>query len=98
MEAVRIESELDKHSLVSRSDGRRERDSGVSEIEGNTSNSVVNISPSTPQQALNLVSIRRLSFNSFDSGVIEEGCESFSHLGLSSVTPLYSSKPLEAAI
>ncbi|VDO28201.1 unnamed protein product [Brugia timori] len=98
MEAVRIDGELDKHSLISRSDGPRERDSGLSEIEGNTSNSIVNTSPNTPQQALNLSSIRRLSFNSFDSGVIDESCESFSHSGLSSVTPFYSSKRLEAAI
>lgn len=99
MEAIRIDAELDKHSLISRSDGPRERDSGLSEMEGNTSNSVVNTSsPNTPQQALNLCSIRRLSFNSFDSGVIEESCESFSHSGLSSVTPFYSSKRLEAAI
>ncbi|KAM3725285.1 IQ motif and SEC7 domain-containing protein [Dirofilaria immitis] len=99
MEAVRIDAELDKHSLISRSDGPRERDSGLSEMEGNTSNSIANTSsPNTPQQALNLCSIRRLSFNSFDSGVIEESCESFSHSGLSSVTPFYSSKRLEAAI
>ncbi|EFO26104.1 loner ISO1 [Loa loa] len=98
MEAVRIDAELDKHSLISRSDGPRERDSGLSEMEGNTSNSAANTSPNTPQQALNLCSIRRLSFNSFDSGVIEESCESFSHSGLSSVAPLYPSKRLEAAI
>lgn len=98
MEAVRIDSELDKHSLISRSDGPRERDSGLSEMEGNIPSSVVNTSPNTPQQALNLCSIRRLSFNSFDSGVIEESCESFSHSGLSSVSPFYSSKRLEAAI
>ncbi|MCP9265501.1 IQ motif and SEC7 domain-containing protein 3 [Dirofilaria immitis] len=99
MEAVRIDAELDKHSLISRSDGPRERDSGLSEMEGNTSNSIANTSsPNTPQQALNLCSIRRLSFNSFDSGVIEESCESFSHSGLSSITPFYSSKRLEAAI
>ncbi|EJW84892.1 hypothetical protein WUBG_04198 [Wuchereria bancrofti] len=98
MEAVRIDAELDKHSLISRSDGLRERDSGLSEMEGNMSNSVVNTSPNTPQLALNLSSIRRLSFNSFDSGVIDESCESFPHSGLSSVTPFYSSKRLEAAI
>uniref|UniRef100_A0A915PPM4 SEC7 domain-containing protein n=1 Tax=Setaria digitata TaxID=48799 RepID=A0A915PPM4_9BILA len=98
MEAVRIDAELDKHSLISRSDGPRERDSGLSEMEGNTSNSVVNTSPNTPQQTSNLCSIRRLSFNSFDSGVIEESCESFSHSAVSSVTPFYPSKRLEAAI
>ncbi|VBB30225.1 unnamed protein product, partial [Acanthocheilonema viteae] len=98
MEAVRIDAELDKHSLISRSDGPHERDSGLSEIEGNTSSSVVNTSPNTPQQALNLCSVRRLSFNSFDSGVIEESCELFPHSGLSSVSPFYSSKRLEAAI
>ncbi|VDN07370.1 unnamed protein product [Thelazia callipaeda] len=99
MDALRIETELDKHSLFNRSDGTRERDSGLSEIEGNTSNSVMNISsPNTSQQALNSSFMRRLSFNSFDSGVIEEGCESFSHSVLPTVSPFYTSRRLEAAI
>lgn len=98
MEAVRIETELDKHSLIGRCDGQRERDSGLSEMEGNTSNSVANTSPHTPQQALHLCSVRRLSFNSFDSGVVEESCESFSHSALSPVTSFFTSKHLEAAI
>ncbi|VDN19150.1 unnamed protein product [Gongylonema pulchrum] len=91
MEAVRIEIELDKHSLISRNDGQRER--APSDSSQNIANCVINASP---QQAL--CSVRRLSFNSFDSGVVEESCESFSHSALSPVTSFLTSKHLEAAI
>ncbi|PIO60831.1 hypothetical protein TELCIR_17662, partial [Teladorsagia circumcincta] len=71
MEEVRLELEMEKHTL--RTDNQR--DSGLPEIDG------PDCLLSRPVNAIlggaSLVpTFRRLSFNSLDSGVVEETCES----------------------
>lgn len=73
MEEVRLELEMEKHSL--RTDSQR--DSGLPEIDG------PDCLLSRPVNAAILggaggglvPTFRRLSFNSLDSGVVEETCE-----------------------
>ncbi|VDM63672.1 unnamed protein product [Angiostrongylus costaricensis] len=70
MEEVRLELEMERHSL--RNDNQR--DSGLPELDGTDSlftrpgNSVLSCPGLMP-------TFRRLSFNSLDSGVVEEACE-----------------------
>ncbi|VDN57080.1 unnamed protein product [Dracunculus medinensis] len=64
MEAIRIEYELDKHSLSSRNGSQR--DSGLPDVE------VIAANGNSKNFSSVISTARRLSFNSFDSGVMEE--------------------------
>ncbi|TMS38293.1 hypothetical protein L596_005053 [Steinernema carpocapsae] len=65
MEQIRIEMELDKQSLLSLNRSESQRDSGLPEFEnGDAKNGPKNRSAKPS---------RRLSFNSLDSGMVEEG-------------------------
>lgn len=90
MEAIRIEGELDKHSLLSKNDVQR--DSGLPDAEPNVSDGINGLQKGNQSSC----SVRRLSFNSFDSGVVEENGDP--HSTLSPITSLFASKRLEAAI
>uniref|UniRef100_F1KWS2 IQ motif and SEC7 domain-containing protein 1 n=1 Tax=Ascaris suum TaxID=6253 RepID=F1KWS2_ASCSU len=83
MEAIRIESELDKHAAGGLSRSESQRDSGLPDYDGAPlGNDVSNGSGlsnggSERSRGIILQTPRRLSFNSLDSGVVEEGaaCE-----------------------
>ncbi|XGW28989.1 hypothetical protein V3C99_008640 [Haemonchus contortus] len=71
MEEVRLELEMEKHTL--RTDNQR--DSGLPEIDG--SDCLLSRPVNAILGGASLVpTFRRLSFNSLDSGVVEETCES----------------------
>ncbi|KAJ1348232.1 hypothetical protein KIN20_003489 [Parelaphostrongylus tenuis] len=70
MEEVRLELEMERHMHLN----DNQRDSGLPELDG--SDSVLTRPGNTVISAAGLVpTFRRLSFNSLDSGVVEEACE-----------------------
>ncbi|KAK0398685.1 hypothetical protein QR680_002708 [Steinernema hermaphroditum] len=65
MEQIRIELELDKQSLLSLNRSESQRDSGLPEFENGDAKGAAKNGIAKPS--------RRLSFNSLDSGMVEEG-------------------------